>query len=297
MHDRFAVAFGLFFGALLFRAIDIFVLRLDEIWGEILLSKSIGLALVLIYIRASGRSMVDLGLRRKFLGRTMLVTVLAVVPVYAVAYGLQYVVFVKGGKSPYFALEAIDPKTGMSGGVVFALWLLLGNLVNSTMEEGLFRGVMLPSFASKVGYLWANLFQAGLFALWHVVWPIKDLVSGRLSIGEAAGQAVMIMAATAISGYVFGSLYVQTGSLWSPWVAHTINNSVFNLVHIRTIESVSPDIFILHAVVVLGIMGVVPLVRAYHRVLGFTAESSDQALVADVGEGVGAQSKGWFQRD
>lgn len=233
-------------------------------------------------MRASGRSLADLGLHGRSLGRTLLVTVLAVAPVYAVAYGLQYLVLSKGGTFPYFAIEAVDPKTAMSGGVVFALWLLLGTLINSTMEEGLFRGVMLPSFARKAGFLRANLYQAGLFALWHVVWPVKDLVAGRLSIGEAAGQAVMIMAATAISGYVFGSLFVQTGSLWSPWVAHTINNSVFKLVHIRTVESASPDVLILQVVVVVGIMGVVPLVRAYNKVFGFAAGSgAQQGLAAD----------------
>lgn len=88
----------------------------------------------------------------------------------------------------------------------------------------------------------------------------------------------MIMAATAISGYVFGSLYVQTGSLWAPWVAHTINNSMFNLVHIRTAETGDPDVFILQAVVVLGIMGIVPLVRAYNRMFGFTAVSGTQRI-------------------
>lgn len=167
--------------------------------------------------------------------------------------------------------------------------------MNSTMEEGLFRGVMLPGFARKVGYLRANLLQAALFALWHVVWPVKDLVSGRLSMGEAAAQAVMIMAATAISGYVFGSLYVQTGNLWSPWVAHTINNTVFNLVHIRTIESVSPDVFILQAAVVVGIMGVVPLVRAFSQALGLTGVSlAHQALEADSEQGVVPQTRDWF---
>lgn len=130
----FIVPLGLFLGALLFRVIDIFVLRLDDLWGEIILSKSLGLAIVLIYIRMSGRSLADLGLHRRYLGRTILVTVLAVAPVYVVAYGLQYFVLDNGGMSPYLALEAIDPKTGMAGGMVFALWLLIGNLVNSTKK-------------------------------------------------------------------------------------------------------------------------------------------------------------------
>lgn len=116
-------------------------------------------------------------------------------------------------------------------------------------------------------------------------------------MGEAAGQAVMIMAGTAISGYVFGSLFVQTGNLWAPWVAHTMNNTLFNLVHIRMSDSASPEVFILQAVVVVGLMAVVPLVRAYNKAFGFTAVSGvQQALAADAEEGMVPQSKGWFLR-
>lgn len=117
----FIVPIGLFLVALLFRVIDIFVLRLDDLWGEIILSKSLGVAIVLMYIRASGRSMADLGLHRRRLGVTILVTVMAVAPVYSLAYGIQYFVLANGGMSPYLAVEAIDPTTGLSGGVVFAL--------------------------------------------------------------------------------------------------------------------------------------------------------------------------------
>lgn len=102
------------------------------------------------------------------------------------------------------------------------------------MGEGLFRGVVLPHFTRIIVPQQANLLQAGLFALWHLVWPVKDMVSGRADLASAAGQAVMLLAATAIGGYVFDFLYLQTGSLWAPWLSHTIHNSVLNLLNIRT---------------------------------------------------------------
>lgn len=165
---------GLFLAALLFRVIDIFILRLDERWGEIILSKLLGFLLVLLYIRVSGRTLMDLGLHGRPLGKALLVPVLAFVPVYLAAYGLQFALLAGAGKQPSLEVAAIDPKTGMVGGLLFALWLLLGNIMNSFMEEGLFRGVMLPHFTGIIGPSQANLLQAGLFALWHLVWPVKD---------------------------------------------------------------------------------------------------------------------------
>lgn len=66
----------------------------------------------------------------------------------------------------------------------------------------------------------------------------------------------------AIGGYVFGFLYLQTGSLWSPWLAHTIHNSVLNLLHIRTMAGLDSDVLILHIAFVLGLLATVPLIRA-----------------------------------
>lgn len=40
--------------ALVFRLTDIFILRLDELLGEIILSKSLGFLLVLFFVWASG---------------------------------------------------------------------------------------------------------------------------------------------------------------------------------------------------------------------------------------------------
>jgi hypothetical protein len=42
------------------------------------------------------------------------------------------------GEDASLVLSAVDPKTGMSGGMLFAVWLLVANLVNSAMEDGLF---------------------------------------------------------------------------------------------------------------------------------------------------------------
>lgn len=120
------------------------------------------------------------------------------------------------------------------------------------MEEGLFRGVMLPHFMSSLSFRWANLLQAALFGLWHAVWLLKSLVTGELTAGAAATEAIGLVLTTTAAGLVFGYLFFRTGSLWAPWLAHTIHNSAFNLVHIRTVEGLDADMSVLLPVLVVG---------------------------------------------
>lgn len=51
--------------ALVLRIIDVYVLRLDEVLGEIILSKSLGLALVVGYLWWIGRRLSDVGLHAR----------------------------------------------------------------------------------------------------------------------------------------------------------------------------------------------------------------------------------------
>ncbi len=88
----------------------------------------------------------------------------------------------------FLTLRAVDPKTGMTGGAAFAAFLIAGNVINSFMEEGLFRGIMLPHFLQRMRFRTANLLQASLFAAWHLVWPIKAYLNGDVSAAGALAQ-------------------------------------------------------------------------------------------------------------
>jgi membrane protease YdiL (CAAX protease family) len=54
-------------------------------------------------------------------------------------------------------LRAVAPKTGMTGGAAFAFLLIAGNVINSLMEECLFRGLMLSHFLPRMRFATANL--------------------------------------------------------------------------------------------------------------------------------------------
>lgn len=151
--------------AVIFKILDVFVLRLDELLGEIILSKSIGFLLVVIYLWAVGKSVTAIGLHSKSVGKALIIGTTGVAFVLLVSYGLQFSVLIGAGKEPTLVLTAIDPKTGMMGSLSFALFLVVGNFINSFMEEGLFRGVMLRHFRASLSFWRANFLQAALFAL------------------------------------------------------------------------------------------------------------------------------------
>jgi membrane protease YdiL (CAAX protease family) len=156
--------FGL---ALLLRVIDIYVLRLDERLGEIILSKSLGFALVVGYVWWVGQRLSVIGLHTRRLGSALAIGAGLTVAALVIATVFQVLAL---APDEALVLRAVDPKTGMTGGAAFAAFLITGNVINSFMEEGLFRGIMLCHFLQRMRFRTANLLQASLFAAWHMVW-------------------------------------------------------------------------------------------------------------------------------
>lgn len=248
----FIVSLSLLLIAFIFRIIDIFVLGLDDLLGEIILSKLLGFLLVLGYVWAVGKTVASIGLHRRNTYEVLLIGGVGTGIIFVAAFGLQYLALGGTTQSPGIVFAAIDPKTGLEGGLLFAMFLLLGNVVNSFMEEGLFRGVMLPHFMGSLSFQRANLLQAALFGLWHAVWPAKSLITGDLTLNAAVTEAGALVLMTTAAGLVFGYLFFKTGSLWAPWLAHTIHNSALNLVHIRTVEGLDADMGVLIPVLAVG---------------------------------------------
>ena len=253
----------LFIIAVLFKILDNFILRLDEQIGEALLTKALGLVLVFVFIWMSGKRMRDIGFHTKHLGNSLLIAGIGFILVYVIAFIIQMIVFSIQGESAGLALTAVDPKTGMTGGFLFGLWLFFTNLINSGMEEGLFRGVMIRLLLVKLSEWGAILVSAGFFAIWHLGWPIRQLMDGTATLGEAAFGAFSLLLATFIAGIAYGYLYWKTDNMWGPFLAHTINNTLLNVIYFRTgsglMAATSSMIFMM--VVLLGYLGLVPLFR------------------------------------
>lgn len=227
------VMLALLFIASLIKILDIFVFPLDELLGEAILTKLLGFGLVVAYVAACGRRLRDIGFHARVLTQSLLIAGVAFISLYAVAFAAQIVALNLGGEDAGLALSAVDPRTGLSGGLLFGLWLVTANLVNSAMEEGLFRGAMIRHFLIRYSAWGAILLQAGLFAAWHLTVPIGLLLDGE-SVVQVVFEGGALLVATGIAGVVYGYLYFKTDNIWAPFLAHTINNSVFNILFIQT---------------------------------------------------------------
>ena len=65
----------------------------------------------------------------------------------------------------------------------------------------------------------ANLLQATLFSVWHVVWPIRAYLNDDVSAAGAVAGGASLLVGTFVAGLVYGYLFRLTGSLWAPWIA------------------------------------------------------------------------------
>jgi membrane protease YdiL (CAAX protease family) len=252
----------LFIIAVIFKIFDVFVFNIDELLGEIIISKSLGFLLVVAYLWLVGKSVTAIGLHGKSVAKSLIIGSTGIVLILLFSYGLQFGVLVGAGKEPSLVFTAIDPTAGVTGGVAFALFLLVGNFINSFMEEGLFRGVMLRHFRVSLSFWRANLLQAALFGVWHLNWPIKQFLTGQLDAGGLASQSLIILIATGIVGFAMGYLYLKTGNLWGPWIMHTINNSVQNMVHIQTIDGLDSDMMVFQIALTLSLVAIILFFRA-----------------------------------
>jgi membrane protease YdiL (CAAX protease family) len=213
------------------RLLDIFVFRLDERWGEIILSKTLLCLLVLAFLLATGAGFSAIGLKREGAVSSALLGLLVTALALACGYVAELVVLHGRGLQGRLELAAMDPKTGLSGAATFAAFLLAGNIINSLAEEGLFRGLLPLLFATRMGPLTALALSAVLFGAWHLPWAAKALLEG----GETNVPLVLVsnFVPQVLLGLVWGYLYVRTGNLWACLVSHTLVNSAVNFLHVR----------------------------------------------------------------
>jgi membrane protease YdiL (CAAX protease family) len=252
--------------AVLLRVVDIFLLPLAEAWGEAFLHKALGFVMVLIYLWAAGQTLAAIGLHGRRLGPALFIGASTMILALVIAFGVQLGALRLAGEQAVLALAAIDPKTGLAGaGWGFALWLFVGNLVNSFMEEGLFRGVMLTHFRLRLSPWRANLLQGIIFGLWHLAWPIWRLVYGHADLAAVVSESAFILAGSTVSGLLYGYLYLKTDSLWTGWIAHTINNTTLNLLHIRTAGGLDAGTPLLYPVLAVACLGMLLWIKGWAR--------------------------------
>jgi membrane protease YdiL (CAAX protease family) len=255
------VSLALFIIVVALRSVDIWALRLDELPDKIIVSRVLGLLLVLGYLWVFQKPISSIGLRARNFDKAFLIGGLSLVTLYAVLYGVQFYRLSIAGESPRLGFAAIDQETGVIGGSFFTLFYLFGQFVNAFMEEVIFRGVMLPHLMRRFSFWKANLLQACLFGLAHLVFPFSKLVSGQVTAGQMFAEAAFLLFATTVGGLVFGYLYYRTGSLWTAVFAHLTDNGIGLFFHIQTMSRLNAETDILMLASV-GFIALIPLAWA-----------------------------------
>jgi membrane protease YdiL (CAAX protease family) len=254
------VSLVFFLAVIALRSVDLFVLRLDELPDKTIVSKVLGLILVLGYLRVLQKPISSIGLHSRNFDRAFLIGGLSLLILYAALYGVQFYRQSTAGETPRLVFGAINKETGAMGGLFFTLFYLFGQIVNAFMEEGIFRGVMLPHLMRRFSFWQANALQAFLFGLAHLVWPLSSWVRGQATAEEAIAGAASLLVATTVGGLVFGYLYYRTDSLWTSVFAHFIDNVVGLFFHIQIANRLNAETDIL-MLASLGFIALVLLAR------------------------------------
>ena len=155
------------------------------------------LAAVALVIRLLGSTAAQIGVRRvSRAGATVAFGALLAVGIAATFIG------------PALAEPFFGPLPVRMGEVAALFPALLFAIANASMEETVYRGVLLRWVARAHGPVLAMAVQAAAFGLAHGVGS------------DFAGSPLPVMAATAIGGLAFGAVAMRTGSLLLPIALH-----------------------------------------------------------------------------
>lgn len=246
------LALMLFAICVVLRILDVFWIRSDAWFGEQFLTKAIGLGLVLLFAwRCAPIALRHIPVRQT-LGLGVGVSLTVICGVALLLWGALQAT----GFQPSFQLMLEQER-----GLVVALAMLIGlNLLNAMMEEGLFRGVLLSQLASKIGASKANITQAVLFGLWHVVWPVRSVLEGDAQPLNAIifGSGYVVVSAL-IGGY-WGWLTLHSRSLWPAILAHGLNNAAMTVLIMGSVPNL-PMIAIFTSIQAVLFVALIPVLR------------------------------------
>jgi len=261
------IACSFIFSFFLLRILDVFVIRSDELYGEQVLTKVVGLILIFAYTWSVKGTLASIGLHAKDWNSSILIGFSLMAIGLVAGYGVEWFFLYSTGLNPEIFIEAqgntLIPEYVATGGLFFTITLLVGNIINSFMEESFFRGILITHLGSRMSLTRANLIQAGIFGIWHIIWPLRDYLDGHITLMTTVITSVGYILLSGLIGFAWGYFYQKTNSLWASWSAHTLNNTIFNLVHITTSTGIPNTLGLRVAVSVLSIVALLPLVRKW----------------------------------
>jgi membrane protease YdiL (CAAX protease family) len=218
---------------------DSFLLRTDQgPIGELFTHKIIGIALLAAVVFSLRLKWSDIGFKWNLFPRGILIGIAIAAPAYITAYAVEIIIAALQGKSPSFQFYVssynITGNTALSGGILMILICIIGNIINVTMENSIFSGIMITVAEKRHSFFIANGFYSSfLFGLWHSVMPLRNFIDGDQSLAGAVLSMLLLFGSSFLFSVQLGMQFKQaSSSLWDGMVVHFINNTSVNLFHV-----------------------------------------------------------------
>jgi len=230
---------GFFLVLYAFRLIDSFVIRTDQgPIGELFTHKIIGIVLLIAVVFFLHLKWVDIGFKWNLFPRGILIGIAISAPAYITAYVVEIIIATLQGKSPTLQFYAtsynIIGNTSLGGGIWIIFIIIIGNIINVTMENSIFSGVMISVAEKRHSFFIANGFYSSfLFGLWHGIMPLRNFIDGNQSLTGAVLSALLLFGSSFLFSIQLGMQFKQANSsLWDGMTVHFINNASVNLFHV-----------------------------------------------------------------
>lgn len=230
---------GIFAVCELVKDLEFLVLRTDRtVLGENVVCKLFMLAVIGLWLWRRGLRRDALGFTARGAAKGIMLGLSLGLATYAAAYLVEFLVLLAQGAQPHFEFYISNfslAQQNVTGASLAALAIcLLGNLLNVWAEEGLFRGLLFRLAKSAFAPRRANLLQALLFGLWHLVVLAVWVTEGSMSLSAALVMAPGYVLLAAVLGYEWGLCALLTGTVWAGVAEHFFNNFVGNALHVVT---------------------------------------------------------------
>lgn len=140
------------------------------------------------------------------------------VGIYGVILGAYFLI------GPYFDFSGIAASLTANAGVTADNFLYVSlyiSFVNSLLEEFFFRGFLFTNLKRHASPLFAHLFSAGIFALYHVA-----MMTGWFS----PVLFVLVMAGLTVGGMIFNRLNEKLDTIYASWLTHMFANFAINTI-------------------------------------------------------------------
>jgi hypothetical protein len=143
----------------------------------------IGIALLACALCYLHITWTDIGFKRHGLPRGILTGIAISGSSYLTAFVVEIAIATIQGKSPslqfYVSNYAITGNIVLGNGVLFIVICIIGNIINVTMKNGIFSGLMITVAQKRHSFFIANGFYSSfLFGLWHSVMPLRNFIDG-----------------------------------------------------------------------------------------------------------------------